>query len=242
MASSLDSKKLILDAGCGAGRFTDELAQNGARVIALDMSSSVDACKETIDEPYEYSSTRGDVAIIQADLLKIPLKKEIFDGIHCAGVIQHTSDPKLVEQSLPKYLKPGGKLFYNFYEIDRFARFQVIKYGLRHWTPKWQPRTLAEFSRILCVLLFHLSWAMSRIRFVRFFNRFLPICSVHPRGIPLSRQFELTLLDTIDWYGPQYELRQDHKEVSELLTKEGLTILSADSGLVRAKKPNLPDK
>ena len=230
------SGKLILDAGCGAGRFADELAQNGARVVACDLSSAVDACKQIVDDPRGYSQERGKIAIVQANLLALPFKEGIFDAVHCAGVIQHTPAPERVMRTLPRHLKSGGKLFYNFYEINLSSKFQIFKYSLRRWTPKWRMQTLVWFSRILCLIFFPLSWVMSRIPVVRFFNQFLPICSVHPAGVPLSQQFDLTLLDTIDWYGPLYEIRQDHRDVSILLTEEGLDEVKSEAGLAWAIK------
>lgn len=229
--------KIILDAGCGAGRFTDELAQRGARVVACDLSSAVDACKLTIDDPAGHNANRGEVEIVQANLLAMPFRKGVFDAVHCAGVIQHTPFPDRIVRTLPGHLKSGGRLFYNFYEIDPLTKFQVIKYLLRRWTPKWRMRTLVGFCRWLCRLFFVPSWVMSRIPGIRFFNRFLPICSMHPPGLPLTQQFNLTLLDTVDWYGPRYEIRQDHKKVAALLVEEGLSQVEAADGLVWAVKP-----
>ena len=37
--------KLVLDAGCGAGRFSEVVLQDGAEVVAVDLSSAVDACR-----------------------------------------------------------------------------------------------------------------------------------------------------------------------------------------------------
>ena len=228
--------KVILDAGCGAGRFADELAQNGARVVACDLSSAVDACKKTVDDPSGYRPGRGEVVVIQANLLTLPFKRDVFDAVHCAGVIQHTPDPDKVMRILPNHLKSAGRVFYNFYEIDPTSKFQIIKYFLRRWTPRWRMQNLIAFSRWMCWLLFLPSWLMSRIPIVRFFNRFLPICSVHPRGIPLKQQFNMTLLDTVDWYGPHYEIRQDHRKVEELLNEEGLDQVKTTPGLAWAVK------
>tara|TARA_X000001036_G_scaffold356774_1_gene338886 strand:- start:129 stop:1130 length:1002 start_codon:yes stop_codon:yes gene_type:complete len=228
--------KLVLDAGCGAGRFADELAQFGARVVACDLSSAVDACKQTVNDCHGKTINRGEVAIVQANLLSMPFKRGIFDYIHCAGTIQHTPKPEKIIKTLPSYLVSNGLLFYNFYEIDPFTKFQIIKYFLRRWTPNWRVKTLVRFSRWMCYIFFMLSFIMSRIPIVRFFNRFLPICSVHPIGLSLGQQFDLTLLDTVDWYGPRYEIRQNHKEVAALLIKEGLTQVKSDKGFVWAIK------
>ena len=123
--------KLILDAGCGAGRFTDVMAEMGATVVACDLSSAVEACKKTTDDPTGATAERGRVQPVQGDLLSLPFREGVFDAVFCMGVIQHTPDPERVIGTLPRHLKPGGRLAYNFYEIDPFTKFQFIKYLLR---------------------------------------------------------------------------------------------------------------
>ncbi|MDA0239844.1 MAG: methyltransferase domain-containing protein, partial [Proteobacteria bacterium] len=122
--------KLIVDAGCGAGRFTDVMAELGARVVACDLSNAVDACRDTVRDKAGHRDDRGDVEILQANLLNLPLRGELFDGLFCMGVIQHTPDPGAVMRALPRHLKPGGRLAYNFYEIDPLSKYQAIKYWL----------------------------------------------------------------------------------------------------------------
>ena len=229
-------EKIILDAGCGAGRFADVLAQHGARVVACDLSGSVDACKETISNPAGFSPIRGEVEVVQANLLAMPFKERVFDAVHCAGVIQHTPDPSLVMEMLPIYLKSKGKIFYNYYEVDSFTKFQVIKYFLRRWTPRWKMANLVMLVYLMCITLFLPSWIMSKLPIIRFFNRFLPICSVHPKGVSFRQQFDMTVLDTLDWYGPRYEKRQDHNKVMELLVNSGLGQVEVSPGCVWATK------
>ncbi len=222
--------KLILDAGCGAGRFADVMAECGADVVACDLSSAVEACRETSLDPTNAHPDRGAVTVIQADLTALPFKPESFDAIHCAGVIQHTHDPDLVMRSMVRYLKPGGRIFYNFYEASADSDWQLIKRLLRLWTPSWSFSRLYAFARALCAIFFLPSLLMAKVPMVRAFNRFLPICSVHPQGIPLGMQYRMTLLDTIDWYGPVYEIRQNHLRVAALLKAEGLKEVRSDPG------------
>jgi 2-polyprenyl-3-methyl-5-hydroxy-6-metoxy-1,4-benzoquinol methylase len=102
--------RLILDAGCGAGRFADVAAAHGAHVVACDISEAVEACRENARD-------RGQrVACLQASIYELPLRRDVFDGVYCIGVIQHTPDPERTMRLLPEYLKPGGRLAYNFYE------------------------------------------------------------------------------------------------------------------------------
>lgn len=225
--------KLILDAGCGAGRFTDVAAAHGARVIAIDLSGAVSAAR---------ANTRdhgGNVEILQASLFRLPLRKNAFDGIFCMGVIQHTPDPDRVMSGLPAYLKPGGRLSYNFYEIDWRTRLQPIKYALRLLTRHLSNTANERLAVALVAAFFPLSWALSHIRFVRIVNVMLPICASHNRELTLAQQFQWTLLDTFDWYSPRYEIRQSHARVANLLRTLGLEQVDSRPGLAWATKPPL---
>ena len=232
--SALESK-WALDAGCGAGRFTDVMAEKGANVVSVDLSHAVDACRKNCSNAD--SPERGDVIVAQGDILDLPFNKGQFDFVHCAGVIQHTPDPKNVMLHLASQVKPGGQLFFNFYEKSNITKFQVIKYFLRRYTPNWPNSVLEEFCQTLCVIFFLPSWGISKIPILRQVNRLLPICSVHPKGLSLATQYQLTLLDTLDWYGPQYEYRQDHNEVASILRKAGFVNVKSDPGRAWGQKP-----
>jgi len=232
--ATLESK-WVLDAGCGAGRFTDVIAQNGANVIAVDLSLAVDACQRNCVDIEQ--SGRGAVQVIQGDILNLPFKQGQFDLVHCAGVIQHTPDPEKTILHIASQLKPGGQLFFNFYEKSLSAKLQLIKYFLRRFTPGWSISTLEAFCQMLCVIFFLPSWGMSKIPILRQVNRLLPICSVHPKGLSFTVQYQLTLLDTLDWYGPRYEYRQSHHEVAAALRDAGLIDVRSDQGRVWARQP-----
>jgi ubiquinone/menaquinone biosynthesis C-methylase UbiE len=67
----LDGER-VLEVGCGAGRFTEVLVSTGAEVVAVDASSAVEACRETV----------GDRAtVVQADLFDLPFPEGSFDRV-----------------------------------------------------------------------------------------------------------------------------------------------------------------
>lgn len=224
--------KLILDCGCGAGRFTDVAASLGARVVAVDLSAAVDACYETT------RAHDGRVACLQGSLFELPLKRAVFDGLFCMGVIQHTPDPARVMRTLPAFLAPGGRLAYNFYEADFWPKLQPLKYALRLVTPHLSTEANLRLSKALVNALFPLSAWLSRIPKVRIINHFLPICSSHAPSLTREQQYVWTLLDTFDWYGPHYEKRQKHGFVAELVRGLGLEVTAARPGIVTARKPS----
>lgn len=100
--------KSILEAGCGAGRFTEVLLETGARVFACDVSSAVEANYANCNKYENYF-------VCQADLRHIPVLPGQFDIVLCLGVIQHTPDPEQTIARLAEYVKPGGLLIFDHY-------------------------------------------------------------------------------------------------------------------------------
>ncbi len=223
--------KLILDAGCGAGRFADVAAGLGARVVAVDLSTAVDACRETT------AVHGGRVTCIQASLFDLPLRAGVFDAVYCMGVIQHTPDPERLMAGLPLHLKPGGRLAYNFYEEGLWRRLQVLKYGLRLITPHLPVAATLALSRFLVAAFFPLTRALGAVPKVRILNHFIPIAAVHHPSLSREQQYAWTLLDTFDWYGARYEKRQDHRRVADILRRAGLEGVEGQAGLTWGRRP-----
>ena len=98
----------VLEAGCGAGRFTEILLESGAQVFATDISVAVEANYQNCHQYSRYF-------VAQADLLHLPVQLEQFDIVVCVGVIQHTPDPEKTMSVLCSYLKPGGLLIMDHY-------------------------------------------------------------------------------------------------------------------------------
>ena len=222
--------KRILDAGCGAGRFADVAASLGANVIACDLSGAIDACRRTT------MVHGGRVTCIQSSIYDLPLRKGVFDAVYCFGVIQHTPDPARTISILPRFLKDGGFLALNFYERGWRARTQLVKYTLRALTRRLSARRNLWISNVLVACFFPVTELLSRIRVIRQINHFVPIAAYHPRALSRAQQRTWTLLDTFDWYGPKYEIRQNHQEVAELVRKAGLIEVESQSGLAWGRK------
>jgi SAM-dependent methyltransferase len=95
---------LVLDAGCGNGRFTRACAALGPRrVIGLDPSRSVVAARA-------HTTDLNNATVLQGDLYALPFPEGSFDHVFCIGVIHHLPDPKAGFLALARMLKPGGKL------------------------------------------------------------------------------------------------------------------------------------
>lgn len=141
--------KLVLDAGCGAGRFTLLAQQFGARgVIGVDLSESVDVA---------FRSTRSlpNVLIIQADLFALPLKESGFNYAFSIGVLHHTASPRGAFDSILKRVKPSGGISTWVYGRENNG---WIIYGLNpirnHLTSHLPRSVLLGLSYVLSMPLF----------------------------------------------------------------------------------------
>lgn len=79
---------------------------------------------------------------------------------------------------------------------------------------------------------------MGGIRKVRLLNVMLPICAVHDPALTKAQQYTWTLLDTFDWYGPKYELRQSHRRLGALLHELKMSDVRTRPGVIQATKPS----
>lgn len=104
MADVREGEK-ALDAGCGTGIYSLELASKGARVSAVDASS------EMIERAKDKAGKAGAaIDFIKADVLKLPFPDGYFDIVLsvCALCFINEKDAALLE--MKRVLRPGGRL------------------------------------------------------------------------------------------------------------------------------------
>jgi SAM-dependent methyltransferase len=105
--ASLKSKK-VLEAGSGAGRFTEVLLKYGAVVNSFDYSNAVEANANN-------NGHHENLVLVQADIRKIPFPKMSYDYVVCLGVLQHTPNPEESIKYLWEMVRPGGALVVDHY-------------------------------------------------------------------------------------------------------------------------------
>ncbi|MHA6567407.1 MULTISPECIES: class I SAM-dependent methyltransferase [Aerococcus] len=95
----------VLDAGCGTGNYSIRLAQAGAQVQAIDISSQMlkEAKRkaETLDLP---------IAFQKMDMNHLDFPRETFDLIFSMTAIEFIADLEAFIASCFDLLKPGGYL------------------------------------------------------------------------------------------------------------------------------------
>jgi SAM-dependent methyltransferase len=193
--------RLVLDAGCGMGRFADIVSRWGGKVVGIDLSLAVEAAQANL-------SGRDNVRILQADLFRLPFRPGSFDIVYSLGVLHHTPDCEKAFRHLVPFVRPGGRLCVWVYgstgpwvRVTRLYRRVTVRmprrllYTLCHLAIPWYH--LCRLPRIGPLL-----WTLLPIR-------------LHPN--PAWR-----LLDTFDWYSPRHQSLHTFPEVYRWFRSEGL--------------------
>src|SRR5258708_484541 len=182
--------KLVLDVGCGMGRFAEVATRWGAHVVGIDLSLAAEVAAKNLAD--------RNATIFQADVFKLPFAPESFDYIYSIGVLHHTPDCEQAFKVLPRLLKPGGRIAIWLYSsYNPWYRMSDV---YRKVTRSMSPSTLHKLCRVV-VPLYRIHQVLKKIPLMGTFTS-----SVLAWIIPMSHNPDATwrVLDTFDWYSPWY--------------------------------------
>ena len=94
--------QIVLDAGCGSGRYLRELHDRGAKVIGMDLSAAMlNRARQT--------NTR----IARADLRALPFDAMSIDLVVCGLALGDVAELELALSEIARVLRPGGRIIYS---------------------------------------------------------------------------------------------------------------------------------
>lgn len=203
--------KRILEAGSGAGRFTEILLKTSDELYSFDYSSAVDA---------NLKNNGVNVNLFQASIYEIPLKKHSFDIVFCLGVIQHTPFPEKTFYCLSDQVKSGGKLYVDIYEKRPYTKL-TWKYILRPLFRLFSQNIQYALVRAMVFIFLPFSTLMGKI-FGNIGFKLFPIANFN--FIPFKSykdRYIWSVLDTFDWFGPTYDLPQTKRDLENWFSIAG---------------------
>ena len=218
--------KLVLDVGCGMGRFAEVATRWGARVVGVDLSAAAEVAARNL-------GAREFIAF-QADVFALPFAPESFDIIYSVGVLHHTPDCEAAVKTLDKYLKPGGILAVWLYSgYNKWYRFSDF---WRRYTSRMKPQTLHGIMKVAVPTLYNTQQVLNKIPLVG-----KPAAGLVQHVFPVNRHKdpEARMLDTFDWYSPKYQSKHTYEQVFRWYEAMGMVDMRIGdySIAVRGRKP-----
>jgi len=218
--------KLVLDVGCGMGRFAEVATRWGARVVGVDLSAAAEVAAKNLAD--------RDFVAMQADVFSLPFAPESFDIIYSVGVLHHTPDCEAAVKTLAKYLKPGGVLAVWLYSgYNKWYRFSDF---WRRFTHKMRPETLHKVLKVAVPGFYHLGRGLRKVPLLG-----PPVAGAIHHVFPVNRHPdpETRMLDTFDWYSPKYQSKHTYEQVFRWYESMGMEDMRIGEFAiaVRGRKP-----
>ena len=183
---------IALDAGCGLGRHSMEMASRGAIVYCMDMD--MDCLRRTRYLLDSMKKTPKDSAIRycvhSGDALNLPFKDETFDRIICSEVMEHVRDDERACSELARVLKKDGRIAITvptifseeIYDILTYEYFTSPGGHIRKYFPKELAAMMGRSGLVLYAVgfkhAFHTIWWMIR-----------SVVGLHLAEHPISRAY-----------------------------------------------------
>jgi SAM-dependent methyltransferase len=214
----LGKDSLVIDIGCGSGRFIKYLKGQYGRIIGVDPSSAIFAADELIGEDDK-------VELIQASTDNLPFPDNYFDFGYSLGVLHHIPDTTKALNDCIKKIKPGGYfLLYLYYNLDnRSFLFKLLFYlsnVLRLGVSKF-PAGIKRFAcDVLAIFLYMPFIGLCRLL------KFMGVPEKIRKNIPLQayedKTFYIIRNDSLDRFGTPLEQRFSRKQIEKMMNKAGL--------------------
>lgn len=109
----------VLDAGCGTGRMTQPLLEQGVCVTAVDFASV------RLHYLRRHARPGSPLILAVADVTQLPFPPASFDRVVSGQVIEHIPNPRLRRRAIEQFLRvlvPGGILVLTVYNYSRTYR------------------------------------------------------------------------------------------------------------------------
>jgi len=224
---------VILDAGCGSGRFTEIAAKYAKTVISVDLSDAIFAIPKSVTD-------EGNVIRVHGDLRNLSLDFSKITHVFSIGVLQHTPKPYETLLNLVESMHPGSKFAFTAYASRWYTPLHP-KYLIRPITKRLPRKRLLSLLESALPKYFDFLMSLVRpLRTRRLFKFLIPIALYPEFESELTREklIEFTILDTFDMWTPTYDSPLTSKKTRKLLLpfSSNFEVISSVPVVVRGER------
>lgn len=151
-----------LDVGCGGGILAESLANKGADVLGIDLSSK--ALKVAQLHALEMQNMHVTYREVSAENLAAEMPGQ-FDLVTCMEMLEHVPDPESVVRACSTLVKPGGWVFFStlnrnpksflFAIVGAEYVLNLLPRGTHEYAKMIRPSELAAYCRLAGLEVLH---------------------------------------------------------------------------------------
>lgn len=215
IADMITSKMVVLDIGCGSGRWTNYLSPRVKFIEAIDPSHSVYFAAKCL-------SGLKNTRVTHASVNHIPFQDNSFDFVFSLGVLHHLPDTfQAIQHCYTKTKSGGWFLLYLYYNLENRGIIFRSLFNVSTQFRKVISSFPSSLKHLLCELIAGIIyWPLAKFSLlVSFFSEKIA------KNIPLSyyrkTSFFIMRNDALDRFGTPLEKRFSKKEITEMLSKAG---------------------
>ena len=198
----LNDSDIILDVGCGNGRYTYEAATRGkALVIGVDIGYG------SVKSAYENTKNKSNVLIMQASLFNLPFKSGVIDSCFSNGVLMHTGDAYKAFSEVARTIKYGGVLVAHLYhKLNPVWEFNDKL--IRIFTTKLSIENNLKLAEILARVAKSIDKIPNCLKWANLFLR-----------------LQQTKIHMYDWYSAPVASHHTYDELARWFTENGFIVM-----------------
>ena len=212
----LHQSTLVMDAGCGSGRWSRYLAPKVGWIEAIDPSKAIYHAAAQNDD-------RENIRFSKADINDLPFQEGQFDFVFSLGVLHHIPDTEMALSALSKQLKQGGHLLiYLYYALDNRGPLYKLIFHLSNsvrYLVCRMPGPLKRFFCDLLAILFYLPFILISSAFMKMGLKSL--AKKVPLHYYVGKSWFVVRNDSLDRFGTPLEQRFSRKEITTMLERTG---------------------
>lgn len=214
----INEKTIVLDVGCGSGRWSKYLADKVGFIEAVDPSKAVYSASS-------FLANYNNIRITQASADNLPFEDNSFDFVFSLGVLHHIPNTQKALEDITRKAKKGAAvLIYLYYSLDDkpywFRMIFKVSNVLRLLICKLPSKIKKVVCSIIAILVY-----MPFVFLARLVKGLLPNSKLY-RSIPLSyysdKSFYIINNDALDRFGTPLEQRFTKMEITTMMQLSGL--------------------
>ncbi len=213
----LPADAIVLDLGCGTGRWSLYVAERCAFVESVDPSEAVFAAKALTHQ-------KENIRITQAASSNLPFEEESFDFVFSLGVLHHIPDTFEALKDLVAQVKNNGWcMVYLYYALDNQPSWYKAIFKVSDFFRKIICRLPGALKRIVCDLIAVFIYGPF-VLFGWILKTLLKgdLYKSVPLSYYINKSFNVIRNDALDRFGTPLEQRFTKDEIQSMMERAGL--------------------